>query len=347
MAALEVNDITFCFLVEWFDEQAGFPRQYLLSYFMMDNTIKMHDIKANTMFLKRGPVETVKIRDLFCGGTITVHARQLKVLDYGNEYTRRELNEARTSVVAVLSKADFGRVGKVMVEISKKGLQVGRLKSVALTPAQAETYGGPNASDFSRGPVVAMEVLGLGGLEAVRDILGQDLSGRDRQADIKFFFESPLATSATFTDCTVCVIKPHILTEGCEGELVDILQREGLTISAIQRFCLDRKAAQEFLDLYFNVIPHANGMVDELQSGACIAIELTGPDIQQRVRALCGPPDPEIARHLRPQTIRANYGHDVVRCAVHCTDLETDGPLESDFLFSTVQTSELVKTGNF
>ena len=36
----------------------------------------------------------------------------------------------------------------------------------------------------------------------------------------------------------------------------------------------------------------------------------------------------EIARHLRPRTIRAIFGTDKVKNAVHCTDLPDDGRLE-------------------
>lgn len=36
----------------------------------------------------------------------------------------------------------------------------------------------------------------------------------------------------------------------------------------------------------------------------------------------------EIARYLRPGTIRAHYGKNKIQNAVHCTDLPEDGLLE-------------------
>ena len=50
--------------------------------------------------------------------------------------------------------------------------------------------------------------------------------------------------------------------------------------------------------------------------------------IYYQVREFCGPMDPEIARHIRPQTIRAMFGLDKISNAVHCTDLPEDGVLE-------------------
>lgn len=46
----------------------------------------------------------------------------------------------------------------------------------------------------------------------------------------------------------------------------------------------------------------------------------------------------EIARHLRPATLRAMFGKDKIKNAVHCTDLPEDGVIEvgaNDFSFYT------------
>ena len=45
-------------------------------------------------------------------------------------------------------------------------------------------------------------------------------------------------------------------------------------------------------------------------------------------RELVGPHDPEIAKAIRKSTIRANFGLDRVKNAIHCTDLPEDGVLE-------------------
>lgn len=47
--------------------------------------------------------------------------------------------------------------------------------------------------------------------------------------------------------------------------------------------------------------------------------------------------DPEIAKNLRQNTLRARYGIDRVKNAIHCTDLATDGVLESQYFFQIQQ----------
>ena len=70
-----------------------------------------------------------------------------------------------------------------------------------------------------------------------------------------------------------------------------------------------------------------------MSAGSCVAVEVRAENCVQELRELCGPHDVSIAKALRPGTIRAKFGHDKVRNAVHCTDLEEDGALESEFFF--------------
>lgn len=82
-------------------------------------------------------------------------------------------------------------------------------------------------------------------------------------------------------------------------------------------------------------------MVEQLVAGPVLALEVQMPSSPSKVvshlRELCGPMDPEIARHLRPTTIRARFGQNKVMNAVHCTDLPEDGSLESQYIFQILQ----------
>lgn len=74
-------------------------------------------------------------------------------------------------------------------------------------------------------------------------------------------------------------------------------------------------------------------MVTELISGPVIALEIGGNNARTTFRDFVGPADPEIARTLRPNTLRAKFGVNKIKNAVHCTDLEDDSPLELEYFF--------------
>ena len=104
----------------------------------------------------------------------------------------------------------------------------------------------------------------------------------------------------------------------------------------MELFRLDRSNAGEFFEVYKGVVPEYNSMVDELTSGAFIAIEISseGGNPVESLREFCGPADPEIARVLRPRSLRAQFGVNKVQNAIHCTDLPEDGELESNYFFN-------------
>ncbi len=50
-----------------------------------------YDIKNRKTFLKRVKQESITLEMLYIGAVVTVYARQLKVVDYADEYTRKHL----------------------------------------------------------------------------------------------------------------------------------------------------------------------------------------------------------------------------------------------------------------
>jgi len=100
---------------------------------------------------------------------------------------------------------------------------------------------------------------------------------------------------------------------------------------------LDRPTAEEFFEVYKGVLPEFVGMVDQMTSGPSIVLEIRQENVVKSFRDLCGPMDPEIAKNLRPNTIRAKFGQSRCVNAIHCTDLEEDGTLEVEYFFSIQQ----------
>lgn len=149
--------------------------------------------------------------------------------------------------------------------------------------------------------------------------------------------ERPMQTTAVLDNCTLCLIKPHIQREGKTGQVLEAILQAGFEISAMELFNLNRSVVEEFFDVYKGVLPEYLPIVESLSGGPVIALEIRQQNAVAAFRELCGPHDPEIARHLRPNTIRARFGSDRVRNAVHCTDMPEDGCLEVQYFFQLLQ----------
>lgn len=193
----------------------------------------------------------------------------------------------------------------------------------------------------SSGPIVALEVMGDEAVSIWRRLLGPADSAAARKEapqsvraqfgtdgvkivghgsdslaaaarELEFFFPSTIGhgppNTAVYTDCTCCIIKPHAVSAGLTGNILNSISAAGFEISALQMFNVDRANAEEFYEVYKGVVTEYPSMVTELCSGPCMVLEIHGTDTPQSFREFCGPADPEICRHLRPTSLRALYG---------------------------------------
>lgn len=129
------------------------------------------------------------------------------------------------------------------------------------------------------------------------------------------------------------VIKPHLVKARQVGKVIDQILGEGFEVSALEQFRLEKAVAEEFFELYKDVMPEFNSMVEEMINGECIVMEVRQDNVVPAFRRLAGPHDSQIAKTIRQNTIRARHGVDLVQNAVHCTDLPQDGPLECAYFF--------------
>ena len=151
------------------------------------------------------------------------------------------------------------------------------------------------------------------------------------------FFSKAFAPTAVFNNCSCAIIKPHIIKQGKAGQIIDMILSEGFEISSMEMFALDRPTAEEFFEVYKGVLPEFVDMVEQMTSGPCIVMEIRQENAVKAFRDLCGPMDPEIAKNLRPNTIRGRFGESRSVNAIHCTDLEDDGCMEVEYFFSIMQ----------
>jgi len=159
--------------------------------------------------------------------------------------------------------------------------------------------------------------------------------------EMSFFFpdkepanpDRKIENTAKLNNSTLCIIKPHMVKKGVAGEIIRRIEHGGFKITGVAIQEVDKANAEEFYEVYKGVVGEYQGMCEQLCEGPCVSLEISGdePNTVERFRQFCGPSDPEIARHIRPASLRAIYGEDKVKNAIHCTDLEEDGLIEIEY----------------
>lgn len=99
-------------------------------------------------------------------------------------------------------------------------------------------------------------------------------------------------------------------------ELLDYLKQQGFTIDRKQTVKFNRRQ----LELCFPEQVHKKNfqaMCDFMTSGPSIAVSLTADKGVMLLKDLCGHEDPVIAREKQPLSIRAKFGTNALKNAVH------------------------------
>ena len=292
------SNSSYSFVVEWFDTAASLSRKYTLTYFPSDSSLELFDLKNRRTFLKRTPYASVSLASLYLGATLTVYARTLRVISYGDESTRSRLEADQGRTLAIVKPAAVGRIGQLLRAVHDAGLRVGRLKMLRMTPELARQWYGDNAvtgraAELASGPIIAVEAIGKGAQQQVGAMLAAisapgsssspsssvppvtGVSDRSAQDELNFLFNNPsLPSPATLADpCSLLIIKPHAVAAGVTGAILSSLP-PSLCISALSSFHLNRETADEFLAVYKGVVAEHSSWVEELSSGQCVAAEV-------------------------------------------------------------------------
>ncbi|KAG5492807.1 hypothetical protein JKF63_01387 [Porcisia hertigi] len=329
------------FVVEYFDPQASLSRTYQFCYFTDDKTIEMYNLKTKRLFLKRCAYPSLSPNELYVGATINVFSRPLRIVDYGDEATRSRLTaNAGECMITIDMEHHSAVAGSVVESLTTKDLRITFIRLVELSQSLAARV----ASKVRR--CLVLLVSGAGAREKVASIAASfsaavtQVLSESAVQELRGAVMGPGESTAVLKNCAVCVIKPHAITSGHHGPILDRLIAEGFYISALGSYQLTVADAEDFLEVYNGVIPEYKKLVEQLSSGPCWAVEVCAENAVPALRAVCGPHDPEVCHVLFPQTLRSKYGVDRIRNAVQCTDLEEDGPLESEFFFSLLQNKQ-------
>jgi len=314
--------------VEWHDAQADINREYQLTVFVPQRgplEAAMYDPKAKRSFLKRVAIPDLRVEDLHVGSTVTIYARQCLVKSYGDANTAAKLGGLRTVASFKVSPAGFNQAGQVLSIIEGAGLRITRLRLVN-----------------DAGPLMAVEVTGDSAEErllSVSQSISTDLVQMVSREELDKYFADTAAypSTAAFDNCTLCIIRPHAVKAGGCGAIISSIMEAGFELSAMQMLQLQRAEAAELHEVYKGVLPYLPELVNIMCAAPCVAIEVRAASgTVEKLRTLCGPHDVDMAKHLRPNSLRAKFGVDNANNGVHCTDLEDDGELEVRYVFEHV-----------
>ncbi len=129
---------------------------------------------------------------------------------------------------------------------------------------------------------------------------------------------------------TFGIIKPDAVAKGAVGGVIDLVERGGLRIVALRMTRLDFRQAESFYAVH-KARPFFADLVKFMTSGPCVVMAIEGENAIARYRELMGPTD---SKKAPPGTIRAKYGTDIERNAVHGSDGPDTARFELSFFFT-------------
>jgi nucleoside-diphosphate kinase len=317
-------DNALCFIAEWFDPEPQVVRKFLFK-FDDQNYVEMKELNKG-YFLKRTNVRHISRRDLFVGATIHLLSRDLKLVNYGDDYTRKTLEEEMEKCVIVLNRHGGSEVEDTIAALESKQLTIVDMlsteKYVAIEVrgrnARAETNALFESSAGSSSSLISWSQA----LDDVENLRRKYLKDRTINLSKESYGE----------ETTCCIIKPHAIRDRLVGLILkDLVSFHGCNYYRIQSFNLDRDCASEFFEVYKECGPLYKEMVNELCSGSCIVLIVKSS--VEKFREIAGPFDVDISKVLFPTSIRAKFGKSRIENAIHCTDRLEEKELEIKYFF--------------
>ncbi|KAB0343925.1 hypothetical protein FD754_020851 [Muntiacus muntjak] len=284
----------FVFIAEWFDPNASLFRRYELLFYPGDGSVEMHDVKNHRTFLKRTKYEDLHLEDLFIGNKVNIFSRQLVLLDYGDQYTARQLGSRKEKTLALIKPDAVSKAGEIIEIINKAGFTLTKLKMMTLSRKEATDFHIDHQSRpflneliqfITSGPIIAMEILRDDAICEWKRLLGPANSGlarTDAPESIRALFGTDgIKNAAHGPDSLACAAREMELFFPSSGVCgpANTAKFTNCTTCCI-------------------VKPHAVSegkyceMVTEMYSGPCVAMEIQQTNPTMTFREFCGPADP-------------------------------------------------------
>jgi len=136
-------------------------------------------------------------------------------------------------------------------------------------------------------------------------------------------------------ETTLTILKPDSVGAGNTGKIIDHLIQEGFVVKGMKLLRLSQAQAQAFYEVH-KERPFYNDLVAFMTSGPVVAAALERDNAVKHLRDVMGATNSEEAA---PGTVRAEFGTNIEKNAIHGSDSPENAAREVSFFFSE---SELI-----
>ncbi|XP_006832328.1 PREDICTED: thioredoxin domain-containing protein 3 [Chrysochloris asiatica] len=238
--------------------------------------------------------------------------------------------ENKEDVLGIIENEGFKILMKRQLVLSKEEAQI------VCKEYENEHYFENLIENMTSGPSLALVLLGDNGLEHWKDLIGpksveeartrapeslcaqfakeslpiNQLYGSDSleaaKKEIQYFFPP---------QSTLALIKPHVHDEN-KDDILKIIKEDGFEVTQMKELLLTRELA-DCIYMTIQTKDFYKDVLEMLAEGPSVIMVLTKWNAVSEWRKLMGPTDPEEARLLSPDSIRAHFGINVLYNAVH------------------------------
>jgi nucleoside diphosphate kinase len=256
-----------------------------------------------------------------------------------------------------------GAAPVIMAKIAAAGFTIARQRQYTMYPAQAEQFYAEHAGKlfFSKlvefmtsGPICAIELQAPDAVAAWRALMGPTSTVAAREQvpqSLRAQFGTDGTRNATHgsdsaasaareiafhfppVQRTLAMIKPDAMAAGAAPAVRAAILGAGLSITREREYRMSPTQAQEFYREHAGK-PFYGRLVEFMASGPICAMEVEGPGAVAAWRAVMGPTDSSAAKAAAPTTLRARFGTDGTRNAVHGSDSDASAAREIAFHFA-------------
>lgn len=211
---------------------------------------------------------------------------------------------------------------------------------------------GPTNSDLAR-DTAPNSIRAFAGTDGTRNAVhGSDsIASAERELELLFGNASDVelpripisledSTPTTLQkEYTLVIVKPDAVSANKDAEILDIVRARGYDILQQEKIELSADRAKEFYREHEGK-PFFNDLVQFMSGSPIVVAAIKGDNVIRGWREMIGPTNTAIAKIERPMSIRARFGTDGTKNAVHGSDSPTSVYREIEFFFPEIVKSE-------